>query len=178
MVGRCHQLSQVTAPPGMATSQEEGPQCPPFSPRPIVRCSCRCGGGHGVVSVVSCRSHEDSWGWAPSHALVGHWSVHCFGGDCLPLYCWVVFIYSAHKSFVKYTICKYFLPLCGWSFTFLTASFNMQALHPVEVPCACRCFCHSCTGVMSIRTPHQRSEDLPYIFFKELVTFRSVIHLS
>ena len=39
---------------------------------------------------------------------------------------WKFIIYSEHKSFVRYVICKYFLPVCAWLFTLLTVLLAEQ----------------------------------------------------
>lgn len=37
-----------------------------------------------------------------------------------------LFIYSGHKSLVRYMHCKYFLLVCDYFFTFLVESFEEQ----------------------------------------------------
>ena len=41
---------------------------------------------------------------------------------------------SLFKSFIRYKICKYFLPFCGWFYFFFTVSFEAQKLYILIKP--------------------------------------------
>ena len=43
-------------------------------------------------------------------------------------------MYSRYKSFIKYAICKYYLPVSGLSFHFLVALFKKQMFWPAREP--------------------------------------------
>ena len=47
---------------------------------------------------------------------------------------WIFFEYSIYKPFIKYVICKYFLPGCGFSFHSLNSVFLLQKGIPFTRP--------------------------------------------
>lgn len=100
-----------------------------------------------VESSIILASHRNSrplldglWSWMYLHVLICHPYFLCgemsviyflpiFKLYYLCFYSWVLrvlYIYSSHESLVRHMVCKYFLPVCRWSFMLLTGTFTKQ----------------------------------------------------
>ena len=91
------------------------------------------------------------------------------------LFTFVKFLYSGYKTFIRYMICKYFLPMSGLSFNSLNSVFGIAEMFNFEKSnlLVCSLMDYSFVFASMESSPDPRSQGFSPVFYSRSFTFYS-----